>query len=311
MTKPDLGFVGIGKMGALMGQRLIDAGHKLTVFDTDRNAIAAAVQGGAVAGTSARDVADMSDIVFASLPAPDILKEVALGESGLIHGSRMRVFVDVSTTGPRVAKIVAQGLAAKKVIAVDCPVSGGLAGARNGKLAVMVSCPKATFAELRPLLENFGRLFFIGEEPGLAQTMKLANNLLAAAALAVSSEAVVMGVKAGIDPAVMLDVINAGSGRNSATEDKFPKAVLTRTFDFGFATGLSYKDVRLCVDEAEALGVPMVVGGAVRQMLAVTNALFGSDSDFTSMVRTVEQWAGVEVNGKVKADASGKVRTRA
>jgi 3-hydroxyisobutyrate dehydrogenase len=127
--------------------------------------------------------------------------------------------------------------------------------------------------------------------------MKLANNLLAASALAVTSEAMVMGVKAGLDPKVMLDVINAGSGRNSASQDKFPRAVLPGTFDFGFATGLSYKDVRLCIDEAEAMGVPMVAGAAVREMLAVTNALYGSDSDFTSICRVVESWAGVQVRG--------------
>ena len=120
----------------------------------------------------------------------------------------------------------------------------------------------------------------------------------AAAALeALTSEAMVMGVKAGLNPKVMLDVLNAGSGRNSASQDKFPKAVLPGTFDFGFATGLSYKDVRLCIDEAEALGVPMVCGAAVRQMLAVTNAMYGADSDFTSICKVVESWAGVEVRG--------------
>ena len=127
--------------------------------------------------------------------------------------------------------------------------------------------------------------------------MKLANNLLAAAALVVSSEAMVMGVKAGLDPQTMLDVINAGSGRNSATQDKFPRAILPGTFDFGFATGLSYKDVRLCIDEAETLGVPMVVGAAVREMLAVTNAVHGGDSDFTSICRVIEAWGGVQVRG--------------
>jgi 3-hydroxyisobutyrate dehydrogenase len=127
--------------------------------------------------------------------------------------------------------------------------------------------------------------------------MKLANNLLAAAALAVTSEAMVMGVKAGLNPRTMLDVINAGSGRNSASQDKFPKSVLPGTFDFGFATGLSYKDVRLCIDEAESMGVPMVVGAAVREMLAVTNAVHGADSDFTSICRVVESWAGVQVRG--------------
>jgi 3-hydroxyisobutyrate dehydrogenase-like beta-hydroxyacid dehydrogenase len=110
-----------------------------------------------------------------------------------------------------------------------------------------------------------------------------------------SSEALAMGVKAGLDAKTLCDIINAGSGRNSATQDKFPKAVIPRTFDFGFATGLSYKDVRLCLDEAEALGVPMVAGAAVRQMLAITQAKFGADSDFTSIAKVVEEWAGVEI----------------
>jgi 3-hydroxyisobutyrate dehydrogenase-like beta-hydroxyacid dehydrogenase len=171
-------------------------------------------------------------------------------------------------------------------------------GAKEGTLAVMVSCPKATYPEVEPILKTFGKLFFTGEKPGLAQTAKLANNLLAAAALVVSSEAMAMGVKAGLDPQVLLDIINAGSGRNSATQDKFPRSVLPGTFDFGFATGLSYKDVRLCVDEAEALGVPMVVGAAVRQMLAVTQAKFGAQSDFTCIAKVLEEWAGVEIRSK-------------
>ena len=146
-----------------------------------------------------------------------------------------------------------------------------------------------------PVLKTFGKTFYVGEKPGLAQIAKLANNLLAAAAIVLSSEAVAMGVKAGLDAKTLCDIINAGSGRNSATQDKFPKAVIPRTFDFGFATGLSYKDVRLCLDEAEALGVPMVAGAAVRQMLAITNAKFGPESDFTSIARVVEEWAGVEI----------------
>ena len=107
-----------------------------------------------------------------------------------------------------------------------------------------------------------------------------------------------MGVKAGLDPKVMLEVINVSSGRNSATQDKFPRAVLTRSFDFGFTTGLSHKDVRLCTDEAEAMNVPMFVGAAVRRFLATTSAVYGPGSDFTEMVRLVETWAGVEVDGR-------------
>jgi 3-hydroxyisobutyrate dehydrogenase len=205
--------------------------------------------------------------------------------------------VDFSTIGPRTAGLVAQGLAERGIVYVDAPVSGGIAGATQGTLAVMVACARAVFEELESLLKLFGKVFHLGETAGQAQTMKLANNLLSAAAVAVSSEALVMGVKAGLDPTLMLAVINAGSGRNSATQDKFPRAILPGTFDFGFATGLSYQDVRLCIDEAEALGVPMVVGAAVRQMLAVTNAVYGPDSDFTSVCRVVETWAGVTVRG--------------
>ena len=146
-------------------------------------------------------------------------------------------------------------------------------------------------------MKVFGKPFYVGDKPGLAQIAKLANNLLAAAAIVVSSEAVAMGVKAGLDAKVLIDIINAGSGRNSATQDKFPRSILPRTFDFGFATGLSYKDVRLCVDESEALGVPMVAGAAVRQMLAITQAKFGADSDFTMIAKVVEEWAGVEIKG--------------
>jgi ubiquinone/menaquinone biosynthesis C-methylase UbiE len=136
-----------------------------------------------------------------------------------------------------------------------------------------------------------------GDQPGTAQTAKLANNLMAAAALVITSEAVAMGVKGGVNAKVLVDIINASSGRNSASEDKFPRAVLPGTFDFGFTTGLSYKDVRLCVDEAEAMGVPMVCGAAVRQMLAITNARFGAASDFTSIAKVLEEWAGVQMRG--------------
>ena len=160
-----------------------------------------------------------------------------------------------------------------------------------------MSCPQATYDTVQPILKNFGKLFYTGDKPGVAQTAKLANNLMAAAALVITSEAVAMGVKGGVDAKVLIDIINASSGRNSATQDKFPRSILPGTFDFGFATGLSYKDVRLCIDEAEALGVPMVVGAAVRQMLAVTQAKFGADSDFTSIAKVVEEWAHVQIRG--------------
>ena len=297
MTKHHLGFVGIGRMGGPMATRLLDAGHQVSVFDRSEAALAPVVARGARRAASAADVASRAEIVLASLPTPDIVRTAALGEDGVIHGTAVKTFVDLSTTGPRVAATVAAGLAQRGIVAVDAPVSGGVLGAKNGTLSVMVSGPRAAFDALQPILACFGKLFFVGEGPGMAQTMKLVNNLLAACSLAVTCEGMVMGVKAGLDPKVMIDVLNVSSGRSSATQDKFPRAVLPRSFDFGFATGLSHKDVRLCLEEADALGVPMIVGSAVRQILAITSARHGPDSDFTSMVKTIEEWAGVEVGG--------------
>jgi len=281
-----------------MAARLLDAGYRLCVYDVAPEATAPLVARGAQLAASPAEVASAADIVLVSLPTPDVVRQVALGgNGGIINGSRVRLMVDLSTTGPGVAGEVAAQLAERRIGWVDAPVSGGVTGAKAGTLAVMVSCPKPALQEVEPILKVFGRLFYTGEKPGLAQSAKLANNLLAATALAATSEVMAMGVKAGLDARVLIDIINASSGRNSATQDKFPRAVLPGTFDFGFATGLSYKDVRLCVEEAEALGVPMVVGGAVREMLAITKARFGADSDFTFIAKVLEEWAGVEIRG--------------
>jgi len=151
---------------------------------------------------------------------------------------------------------------------------------------------------VKPALEVIGKVFFIGEKPGSAQTMKLANNLLSATAVVATSEAVVMGVKSGLDPAVMIDVINAGSGMNTASRDKFPRSILPRTFDFGFATGLMVKDVRLCLEEAKALGLSMEVAEAVGRLWEVVIRDMGAESDFTSAIKPIEKAAGVVVGGK-------------
>jgi len=290
-----LGFVGVGRMGGPMASRLLDAGHTLVIFDTNAAVMKPLADRGATVVSSPAEVASKAETVFLSLPTPPVLQTVAI--DGVLKGTAVKTMIDLSTTGPSVAKVVAKAAGEKGVAWVDSPVSGGISGATKGTLAVMVSCPKAVFEQVDPLLKVFGRTFHVGEKPGLAQIAKLANNLLAASAIVLTSEAVVMGVKAGLDAKVLIDIINAGSGRNSASQDKFPKAILPRTFDFGFATGLSYKDVRLCLEESEALGVPMVAGAAVRQMLAITNARFGPDSDFTCIAKVVEEWAGVEIKG--------------
>jgi 3-hydroxyisobutyrate dehydrogenase-like beta-hydroxyacid dehydrogenase len=295
MTDKVLGFIGVGRMGSHMSRRLVEAGHKVVVYDADPRALQKATSEGASAAHSPADVASQAEIVLVSLPTPDIVKTVALASNGVVAGSKVKTYIDLSTTGPRIAIEVAKALEEKGIVAVDAPVSGGPSGADKGTLAVMVSAPESLKGELMSILGVIGKVFWVGEQPGLGQTMKLCNNLLSATAITITSEALVMGTKAGLDPAIMLEVINAGSGRNTATVDKFPRCVLPRKFDFGFATELLYKDVRLCLEEAERLGVPMIVGNAVRQLVGIAKALKGADSDITQIVQPVEQWAGVEV----------------
>jgi 3-hydroxyisobutyrate dehydrogenase-like beta-hydroxyacid dehydrogenase len=286
-----IGFIGVGRMGDPMVRNLLTAGYQVTVYDT--NAAAAAAVGANVAD-SPKAVASVAEVVIVSLPTPDVVRNVALQ---VAEGSKVKVFIDVSTTGPKMAVEVAALLAAKGITAVDAPVTGGVGGAKKATLAIMVGCAKETLPRVTPILSALGKVFHLGEKPGAGQLMKLANNLLSAAALAVTSEVMVMGVKGGLDANVMLDVINSGTGRNSASVDKFPKAILPRTFDFGFAIGLLLKDIRLCMHEAETLGVPMICGNAIKELLTITAMRQGYDADFTTIVKSVEEWAGVEVKG--------------
>ena len=284
-----------------MARRLLEAGYGVTIYDTSETALAAHEKLGARRAESPAAVASAAEIVIGSLPTPPIVQAVALGPKGVIEGSQVKIFIDVSTTGSVYAKRIAEGLAKKGIVQVDAPVSGGVKGAENGTLAVMVSCSDEIYARVQAILAVIGKLFHVGKEPGQGQTMKLMNNLLSATAMAISSEAVVMGVKAGLDPQMIVDVINAGSGRNSATQDKIPRCVIPRTFDFGFALALLNKDVRLCMEEADAMGVPMIVGNSVRQLLAITAVTEGPNADMTDVVKSVERWAGVKVGSEVKA----------
>jgi 3-hydroxyisobutyrate dehydrogenase-like beta-hydroxyacid dehydrogenase len=291
----EIGFIGLGHMGFQMARRLIEAEHQLVVFDTRQEVVNEFAALGARAASSPRQVADHAETVLASLPSLQASLEVATGADGIIAGQRVERFVDLSTVGAQLAERISARLATRDIVAIDCPVSGGVAGAQRGTLALMVSGPAADVDVIRPLLDVLGNVFFIGEKPGSAQTMKLANNLLAATSLAATSEAVVMGVKAGLDPAVMIEVFNAGSGATHASRDKFPRAILPRTFDYGFATGLMVKDVRLCLQEAQAAGLSMEIAEAVGRLWELVLRETGPESDFTSVIKPIEAAAGVVV----------------
>src|SRR5260221_1950261 len=248
----EIGFISLGKKGFPMARRLIEAKHKLVVFDQRKEAVDKLLALGAAAASSPKEVADRAETVLASLPSLQASLEVATGVNGVIEGKRVKRFVDLSTVGSAMAVRIHDLLRKRGIVQLDSPVSGGVGGAEKGTLAVMVSGPRTDFEIVKSALDVIGKVFFIGEKPGSGQTMKLANNFLSATAMVATSEADVMGVKSGLDPAGMIDVINAGSGLNTPSRDKFPGSVLPRGSDVGFATGLMVKDVRLCLDEMKS-----------------------------------------------------------
>jgi 3-hydroxyisobutyrate dehydrogenase-like beta-hydroxyacid dehydrogenase len=296
----EIGFIGLGNMGGPMSRRLVEAGHQLTVFDTRPETVAKLTKIGATAAKSPADVADRVETVMTSLPSLDVGLKVATGDDGLIRGNRVRRYIDLSTTGSRAAVRTAEILKERGIVQIDCPVSGGVAGAEKGTLAVMVSGPADEIEKVRSALEVFGKVFVCGDKPGLAQSMKLANNFLSATGMAASSEAIAMGVKAGLDPSLMCEVINAGSGMNTSTTQKFPRSVLPGTFDYGFGMALMVKDVRLFLAEAESFGIPIEVAQAVGRLWENALAEHGAESDFTELAKTVEKGAGVQMRAKKK-----------
>lgn len=294
----DIGFIGLGAMGAPMVQRLLRGGHRVVVHDLDANAVRAATVAGAQAAGSPAEVAARTDIVMVSLPTPDVVRLVALGDNGLTAGGRAKIYVDLSTTGARVAQAVAAGLAPFGIVALDGPVSGGIPGATAGTLTVMVSGDAAAYETVRPALLQIGsNTIFVGDRVGQGQTLKLVNNLMAAANYAVASECLVMGAKAGLDAETMVNVINKSSGRSFVSEAFVPR-VLSREFDFGFRMELMSKDVRLALEEAEALGASMVTCSAAKQLYAYAMAHGAAASDVTALMKVLEQWGGATVEGK-------------
>lgn len=290
-----IGIVGIGNMGFHFANRLLDHGYQLVIHDKDEEKLNDFKNHeSAYLENSPKNVADQAEIVFVSLPTPQIVREVALGDQGLIHGNQIRTYVDLSTTGQSKAIEIAMHFSDKRIEVLDAPVSGGVPGAKSGTLAVMASGEKEVFEKIKPLLNIIGRnIFYVGPTIGQGQIVKVMNNLLSATAMAITSEAVVLGQKAEIDPEILISVFNASSGRNTATTDKFPKAVLNRSFDYGFSTGLMYKDVKLCIELAEELQLPMWLGTSVMQFWKYIMTQGGGNRDFTTIIQYLEKMAGM------------------
>ncbi|SPA33123.1 3-hydroxyisobutyrate dehydrogenase [Cupriavidus taiwanensis] len=291
------GFIGLGAMGRHMARHLVHRGLPVTVFDSNAQAVDDLVRIGAARGASVRDVAGRAEVVMACLPTPDIVEQVAVGEGGVAGAGAVKVFVDHSTTGPSVARRVATALAVHGIEALDAPLAGGVAGAEAGSLSVMVSGDAGAFAIARPAFEAFaGDIAYLGAQPGLGQTLKLVNNMIAGSALVTAAEAVLFGVKAGIPAEAILQVLSrSATARSFAVQTLLADKVLPRKFDFGFRMDLMRKDLRLALGEAEAVGAPMFASAVVKQFFDAAVADGGGSDDMTRVVQQLEKLAGATI----------------
>ena len=257
--KETIGWIGIGSMGHRMSRHLVAAGYPLVVADaasTER-----APPGSAFAKSNA-EVAERADTIILSLPDGKASQAVAREIAGA-KPRRVKTVIDTSTIGIEAAEAVATVLAAAGIEFVDAPVSGGTAGADKATIAIMLACQPSSFERLKPLFGLMGKPFYVGPRPGQGQAVKVLNNFLSATALAATSEAIAFGTGQGIDMKTILNIVNASSGRNSATDDKFPNRILHGRFDAGFTAKLQLKDIRLYLENARAAGISDEIAKAV------------------------------------------------
>ena len=293
MTSNPLGFIGLGAMGRPMAINLVKSGQALAVCDLNPTATDILAQRGAEVAASARALADRSATVFACMPTVASAEQVVAETA---EGSTIKHFVNLSTTGSQFSQAAAAALAEQGVAYLDAPISGGPPGAEAATLSIMCSGDKAAYEAALPALEAMSaKLTYLGEKPGAAQTMKLVNNIMSFCNLVAASEAFTLGAKAGLDPEQMVEVINASSGRNSASMDKIPKAVLPRSFDYGGGNHIILKDLELWRQEAEAYGIHAYMGNLVRTLFRQMVQEEGADKDFTRIFLLMERMAGVEM----------------
>jgi 3-hydroxyisobutyrate dehydrogenase len=272
--KETIGWIGIGSMGHRMSKHLAKAGYPLVMADAVSTKLAPP---GATIAKSNAEVAEKADVIILSLPDGSVSEAVAR-EIASAKTRRVKTVIDTSTIGIKAAEAVAAVLEKADLQFVDAPVSGGTAGADKATIAIMVACSAANYERFKPLLALMGKPFHVGPKPGQGQAVKILNNYLSATALAASSEAVAFGTKLGIEMKTILDIVNASSGRNSATEDKFLNRILHGRYDAGFATKLQLKDIRLYLENARAAGINDEVAAVVVDVWQrMEGAMPGSD----------------------------------
>ena len=287
-----IGFLGVGNMGQPMAGKLLDAGHELWIHDVNEDAMHPLLERQARRAESAQDLGDACDTVVVSLPSLDIFRHAVTREGGLLSGAAIKTLVNTCTVGGPFTKEVEEACARCGVTLIDAPISGGVAGAKAGTLATMISGDAATLDRLQPIFRAWGpTVVTAGGEPGAAQVMKLTNNILFAVSLAATAEAMTMADRSGIDPDAMLQVLNNGTGRNFTTLAVFGPVMQSRKFDFGATMEILNKDIELAIQQGESLGIPMWVCQAAR--LVFKHAAFkgGAAQDLSRILEFVEDGA--------------------
>lgn len=289
-TSPRLGFVGLGNMGTPLCLRLLQQGFQVEAFDIDTTRVAQLVVAGAQEAPSLMALGEACEIILLSLPTSAIIEEVVLGEGGLVQTMRPgSVLIDLSSAQPSSSQRIATALAAHGVDMLDAPVSGGVPRARDGTLAVMVGGDGTIFARCRPILAAFSNAQFHVGPIGAGDMVKALNNLLSAITLASATEVVLLAERAGLDPAQFIDIVNKSSGRSNSTEVKFPRYILTGSFDDGFALALMHKDVQIALQAAASLGVPLTIGSAAAEIWQAAAEAGFAQEGHTAIYRYLEE----------------------
>jgi 3-hydroxyisobutyrate dehydrogenase-like beta-hydroxyacid dehydrogenase len=278
-----------------MAERLVRSGAQVVVYNRTA-AKAEPFRGRAEIAASPAEAADKADVVFACLTTADSYRDVVLGARGVVRGDRVKTYVHIGTNEVALLEELAGALGGRGIATLDAPMTGGVPRAIEGTLTVMASGPRDAFERTKPLFESYAtKIVYLSERIGAAQVMKFVNNVLSASNLALACEAMVLGRKAGLDPIAMLDVLNNGSGQNSATLSKIPAQVLTRKFSHGGGLGSMIKDLTAFAGEAKLQGVTVPLAEAVIASFRTAAAEEGGESDVTRIIRPMERAAGVTV----------------
>jgi 3-hydroxyisobutyrate dehydrogenase len=289
-----VGVIGWGRMGGTMGVRLVEAGHEVFAFDVERSARQAAQSEGATVLDSAREVAERCEAIITMLPAAADVEAAALAPEGVLEGIRPRaLWLEMTSSNPDVTGRLAQLAGERRATLLDCPVSGGVRGAREGRLTVIVAGSREALGRARPLLETLGeRIVRVGERPGDGDLAKTINNMLSAINLAAAAEGLALAKAGGLAIEPLLEVLNGSTGASNATRVKIPDYVLTERFDAGFTITQYVKDLDVALDFARARDVPARLLSEAHGIWAEVARGHGDD-DHTAIVPHVAARLGV------------------